>query len=150
MNYPEEEHPDDGNSTGGSQIGGAVDGGSNVGQQQPGAQQSGSQIVNSGNAAETSVKLAKAAWRTPQLKSRIIKLRWKKVKKADGYEIYMRKSKKGKYKRIKNIKNVKKLTYVKKGLKKGKTYYFRIRAYKKVGGQKVYGNFSRTLKVRCR
>lgn len=150
MNYPEEEDPDDGNSTGGSQIGGAVDGGSNVGQQQPGAQQSGSQIVNSGNAAETSVKLAKAAWRTPQLKSRIIKLRWKKVKKADGYEIYMRKSKKGKYKRIKNIKNVKKLTYVKKGLKKGKTYYFRIRAYKKVGGQKVYGNFSRTLKVRCR
>ncbi len=150
MNYPEEENPDDGSSTGGSQIGGAVDGGSNVGQQQPGAQQSGSPIVNSGNAAETPVKLAKAAWRTPQLKSRTIKLRWKKVKKADGYEIYMRKSKKGKYKRIKNIKNVKKLTYVKKGLKKGKTYYFRIRAYKKVGGQKVYGKFSRTLRVRCR
>jgi hypothetical protein len=34
------------------------------------------------------------------------------------------------------------------GLKKGKTYYVRVRAYVKIGGTKYYGSYSKTVKVK--
>ena len=33
------------------------------------------------------------------------------------------------------------------GLKKGKTYYFRVRAYKKENGKKYYGSWSNVKKI---
>ena len=35
-----------------------------------------------------------------------------------------------------------------KKLKAKKTYYFKVRAYKKNGGQKAYGTYSKVLKVK--
>jgi len=34
------------------------------------------------------------------------------------------------------------LSFKKTGLKKGKTYYVRVRAYRKVSGKKVFGSWS--------
>lgn len=70
-----------------------------------------------------------------------IKITWKKVTGASGYEIRM-KTGNGKYKIIKTISKGKTVTFTKTGLKKGKTYSFQVRAYKSVGKQKVYGDYS--------
>ncbi len=78
-----------------------------------------------------------------------VKLTWKKVLRADGYEISMRTGK-GSYKAVKVIAKGKTTSYTKAGLKKGKSYTFRIRAYKKAGSKKIYGSYSsgKTLKLR--
>ena len=75
------------------------------------------------------------------------KLTWKKVSGADGYEISMKTGKSG-YKKIKTIAKGKTVTFTKTGLKKGRNYSFRIRAFKKSQGKKVYGSYSnvKTLK----
>ncbi len=36
------------------------------------------------------------------------------------------------------------------GLKKGKTYYVRVRAYQKADGRKYYGNWSKVKKVKIK
>lgn len=78
-----------------------------------------------------------------------MKITWKKVTGADGYEISMRTGK-GRYKSIKTITKGKTVTFTKSGLKKGKSYSFRVRAYKKVGSKKTYGSYSnvKTIKLK--
>ena len=61
-------------------------------------------------------------------------LTWTKVKGASGYEIYCGKCSTS----LKKIKTTKSLSYVKKGLKKGSAYKFKVRAYKTVNGKKTY------------
>ena len=72
---------------------------------------------------------------------------WKKTKGADGYEVYMATSKKGKYKKISQTK---KLTLTKKKLKKGKTCYFKVRAYKTYKGKKTYGAYTKVIKAKIK
>ncbi len=77
------------------------------------------------------------------------KITWKKTAGADGYEIFMRTGK-GSYKKIKTIAKGKTTTFTKSGLKKGKSYSFRIRAYKKSAAGKTFGSYSsaKTLKMK--
>lgn len=68
---------------------------------------------------------------------------WKKVKGAKGYELYRKTGKKGSYKKLKIIKSGSTLKYTNSKLKKGTTYYYKIRAYKyDAKGKKVYGGWS--------
>ncbi len=80
-----------------------------------------------------------------------VKLKWKKVKNADGYVVY-RSTKKGSgYKAVKTIKKGSTVTYTKKNLKKGKTYYYKVKAYKKKSsGKKAYGAASNVKKVKVK
>ncbi len=71
-----------------------------------------------------------------------IKLTWKKVTGASGYEIYRAASQQGRYKKVKTIKGANGKNFTNKSLKKGKTYYYKIRAYKTIGGKKIYGSYS--------
>ena len=77
-------------------------------------------------------------------------VKWKKATSINGYQVYRAASKKGKYKKVKDITKSKTVKYVNKKLKKGKTYYYKVRAYKKVGGKKVYGPFSKIVKVKVK
>lgn len=77
---------------------------------------------------------------TAKSKSKI-KIKWSKVPKASGYEI-QRKTSGGSYKTIKTIKGKATVAYANTGLKKNKTYTYRVRAYKKVNGRKIYGYYS--------
>lgn len=78
------------------------------------------------------------------------KLIWKKVKAASGYEIYMSTKKSSGYKKIKTIKKAKTVTFTKSGLKKKKTYYFKVRTYRTVNGVTYYGNYSNVKQVKIK
>lgn len=58
-----------------------------------------------------------------------VKLSWKKNAKATGYEIYMSNKKSSGYKKVATIKNNNTVKYIKKKLKPGKKFFFKIRAY---------------------
>lgn len=70
------------------------------------------------------------------------KLTWKKVSSCTGYEIYRSKKKSSGFTRIATVKGTAKTAYTTARVKKGTTYYYRIRAYKKVGSQTYYGMYS--------
>ena len=71
--------------------------------------------------------------------SKRVRISWKKVSGATGYQVYYSTSKSGEYKLLKTTSG---LNYSKTGFKKGKTYYFKVRAYRTINGKKVYGSFS--------
>ena len=79
-----------------------------------------------------------------------IKLSWKRVQSASGYQIAIKTGRKGRYKIIKTIKQNKTVTYTKKKLKAGKKYYVKIRAYKAINGKKVCGSYSVVKKLDLR
>ena len=64
---------------------------------------------------------------------------WDAVKGADGYQIYYSTSEKGEYKKLTGTT---KTSFKKTGLKSGKTYHFKVRAYKKTDSGTVYSAFS--------
>lgn len=67
------------------------------------------------------------------------KLTWKKVNNCTGYEIYRSKKQSSGYTRIATVKGKAKTSYTTAKVKKGVTYYYKVRAYKKVGNQTYYG-----------
>lgn len=78
-----------------------------------------------------------------------MKVSWKKVSGADGYQIYRSKTKNGKYAKIKTASK-KSTSYKSINLTAKKTYYVKVRAYKKVNGKNVYGNFSAVKAIKTK
>lgn len=74
-------------------------------------------------------------------------IKWWKVSGAQNYEVYMSRKKGSGYKKIKTTKALK---YTKKGLKKKKYYYFKVRAYKYSNGRKSYTPFSPIKRVKTK
>jgi len=74
---------------------------------------------------------------------------WKKVSGVDGYEISYAKNSKFKSATKIAITDSDTVYYTIYGLQEKKTYYVRVRAYKTTGaGEKVYGGWSSTVKVK--
>ncbi len=86
--------------------------------------------------APTNVKVAPAYDR--------IKLSWNKVKGATGYQVYRAAKRNGKYKKVKTTT---KASWTNKKLKTGKTYYYKIRAYRKQKGKTIYSGYSAKKKA---
>lgn len=71
-----------------------------------------------------------------------ITVSWNKVTGASGYEIYMATSSSGTYKKLTTVGSSK-TSYIESGLANGKTYYFKVRAYRLgENDAKVYGAYS--------
>ena len=82
-------------------------------------------------------------------KSKQIALKYKKVSGAKGYEISYSTDKK--FKKSVTKKTTGKTSYTIKNLKKGKTYYVRVRAYKKdSAGKKVYSGYTSAKKIKVK
>ncbi len=93
------------------------------------------------NVAKVSITSAKNS------KSKQILLKYKKISGIKGYEISYSTDKK--FKKAVTKKNTTKTSYTISKLKKGKTYYVRIRAYKVDStGKKVYGKYTSVKKVK--
>jgi len=71
-----------------------------------------------------------------------LKITWKKVSGASGYRIYRSTSPNGTYKKIATVRSSKKLYYTDKKRTCGKTYYYKVRAYKRGGGKNHYSSYS--------
>ena len=107
----------------------------------------------SGYTKTVSAKPAPAAPQKVAVKNsakKTAKLSWKKVAGADGYEVYRSNAAKGKFKKIATSKSGKSVSYTNKKLSKNKTYYYKVRAYKNVKGKKVYGEYSKVVKIKIK
>lgn len=83
-------------------------------------------------------------------KAKQIKVSWKKVSGASGYEIYRATSKNGKYKKVTTVKKGSTTSYTNKKLTSKKTYYYKVRAYRTVKGKKVYSSYSSVVSQRAK
>lgn len=70
------------------------------------------------------------------------KVSWKKVSGASGYRIYRSTSRNGKYSKVKTITSSSTTSWKNTGLKAGKAYYYKIRAYRTISGKRHYGTVS--------
>jgi hypothetical protein len=68
-----------------------------------------------------------------------LKLSWAGVSGATGYEVYRYSPMTEKYVLVKTTSS---LSYANTGLKTNTTYSFKIRAYKTVGGVKIFGAYT--------
>lgn len=104
--------------------------------------------------AYSSVVSVKAAAPAPaqvsakKAKSGAAKITWSKSTGANGYEVYMAASANGKFTKAGTISKSATVSFNKSGLKSGKTYFFKVRAYTTVGGKKVYSDYTKTVKVK--
>ena len=93
--------------------------------------------------AYSASKAAKAVPAGPKIKTKAgrkkITISWKKVAGAKGYQVYRAVKKKGSYKKVKTTRA---RSWINKGCKRGKMYYYKVRAYTKVRGKTVYGDWS--------
>ncbi len=91
---------------------------------------------------------AKTKLNTPKLRSVTVTsgdtalLVWKKVSGASGYYIYRCETKKGKYKRVLSVKSGSTVQAYVGGQENGKTYYYKVRAYRTVDKKKKYSSYS--------
>lgn len=83
-------------------------------------------------------------------KSKKVTVKWNKVSRANGYEIYMSTSKNGKYKKMGTISKANTTKYTKSNFKKNKKYYFKVRAYRLFNGKKIYGAYSSIKNVKVK
>lgn len=79
-----------------------------------------------------------------------IKLTWKKVSGASGYQIQRYSPSKKKYVTVKTITKGSTVSYTNGSLKASTTYKFRMRAYKQSGGKKTYGSWSSVKSVKTK
>ncbi len=84
------------------------------------------------------------------VKKKKMTVSWKKKSSISGYQLQYAQNKKfTKKKKTKNIQNyLRKKTVT--GLQRKKTYYVRVRAYKKVSGKNYYGKWSKVKKVKTK
>ena len=101
-------------------------------------------------------KLGKPTLTKVAKKSKKLVATWKTTGGVDGYQVQYCTSKKFKSKvgktkhtlKTATVKGASKKTYKTPKLKKGKTYYVRVRAYKKIGKKTYYSGWTKVKKVK--
>ena len=102
----------------------------------------GTNANNGGSTTVVSKPLKVNLTSAKNVKTKSLKIKWKKVKGTKGYEIWY--STKKDFKSGVKKKITSKLNITIKKLKKNKRYYVKVRAYKLSKGKKLYGSFSKT------
>lgn len=74
-----------------------------------------------------------------------LRLSWEPMSGVDGYQIYRATSKSGKYAKIATVKGASSASYTNTGRTCGTRYYYKLRAYKKIGRKTVYSKYSTVL-----
>jgi len=73
------------------------------------------------------------------------KLTWNKVSGANGYQIYRAATQNGTYTKVGTTTKNASVTFTDKTAKTNKSYYYKVRAYRKVGDKNVYGNYTNSV-----
>jgi len=80
---------------------------------------------------------------------KIAAITWKRVNQADGYVVYRYNASKKKYEKISTVTKGTTVIFKDKKVKRYRTYKYKVRAYKDVDGQKLYGSYSKIKSVKC-
>ena len=112
-------------------------------------------LWSTGTAADQN---ASASWTSSKLKAAKVdftkvtsasydklRLSWEPLSGVDGYQIYRATSKSGKYAKIATVKGASSASYTDTGRTCGTRYYYKLRAYKKIGRKTVYSKNSAIL-----
>lgn len=83
-----------------------------------------------------------------RISKKYARLTWKKNTKATGYEIYRSTKKNSGYKKIATLTSKSKVSYTDKTVKKNKTYYYRVKAYRTLDKKTFYGVKSVRVKIK--
>ncbi|SMQ85003.1 SpoIID/LytB domain protein [Bacillus sp. OV166] len=86
-----------------------------------------------------------ANFKAARVSSTSFKLTWSAVAGASGYELYRATSSSGAYTLLKSTTS---LYYTNSGLTRGRTYYYKLRAYRMVGKTKVYSSWTTIISVK--
>jgi len=76
-----------------------------------------------------------------------VNLKWSGVSGATGYHVYRSKSQASGFKKIKTVGSPK---YTDQKVKRRARYYYKVRAYRIVSGQRFYGEYSKTVSARSK
>lgn len=82
---------------------------------------------------------------TSECKETTLTLTWNKRKNLTGYQVYLTNSS-GAKRRL--LQQGKALSYTQKGLFPGKTYYYRVRGYRRKNGKTKYTSYSEIIKIK--
>lgn len=103
------------------------------------------------NTASATPALAKTTAKLSRYGKQGIRIKWKKVDGANGYQVRLGTNKKTtKGKKTYTIKRGSTLKKNVKNLKKGKRYYVKVRPYRNIGGKKVYGAYSSVKSIKVK
>ena len=83
-------------------------------------------------------------------KSSAATLKWNKVTRASGYQVYRYNSKTKKYEKLATVKGNATFSYKNTKLKKGTTVKYKVRAYKTYNGTNYYGAFSDIVSIKVK
>lgn len=76
-----------------------------------------------------------------------VTISWSKVTPVDGYQVWVSSNEKSGFKKVSNFKIRSTYLY---GYESGETYYFMVRAYKKIDGAYVYSNYTDVKSVKIK
>lgn len=76
-----------------------------------------------------------------------VTVKWTALDGAEGYVVYRSLKKNKGFKAVKTIKKAKTVKFTDKKVKKGKKYFYKVRAYKMYDGNKLFGAYSKVLKT---
>lgn len=93
--------------------------------------------------------LKKPSFKAKSAKKGRVKLSWSKVSNAKGYKIYVKEPGSSRY-RCRLTKDVMVRSVTHKGLKRGKTYRYKMRSYKITNGTTEYGPYSEVRSVKVK
>ena len=97
-----------------------------------------------------STKCSKPSITVTSPKTKTAKISWKKISGSNGYKVYRATSKNGKYTLVKTVKSGDTTSYTNTSLTKGKTYYYKVKAYKVVNGSNIYSDYSSVKSVKVK
>lgn len=79
-----------------------------------------------------------------------LKLSWKKVRGASGYQVYRYNKSRKKYEKIAEITSASIVSCTDKSLKRNTQYQYKVRAYKKTGTTLLKGSFSELISIKTK
>ena len=101
-------------------------------------------LIDPNKPAKTKARSIKA-----KKKKHKITFRWKKAKRASGYQVFRSTSKNSGYVMV-STKSKKARSYTNINLNKGQTYYYKVRAVRYIAGTTLYGPFSKVKKAKAK
>ncbi len=104
--------------------------------------------VSAASKAASAKPMPQAPYVLPEAGKKRVDLRWFRVEGANGYEVYRSTAANGVYKKVKTVKKGSSTAYTDTKVKKGTTYYYKVRAYAKVKKKNVYSDYSAVVSAR--